>query len=355
MNPILIGGGVGALALHSGRLLVAGSFLGTGGVKRSGLAAFDAETGSLLPWSPAVPGGHVHALASAGKKIYLAGAFKRVSGQPRVGLAAVSALGTGRLLPWHPRLSQGSFGSLVVTGGRVFAGGSAKPHGAKASTPFRHLLLFSAITGRRLPFKSRIGRVNLLAVGHGLVIAASDCGATSACLTAFRVGGIGRPVWRTSIKGTVSALRASGSTLYVGGQFSSIDGQLRTNVAALALDKTGRLLDFAPQLPQPVTALARTSYGLVIAANAFGAGSTGPYFVGAQALGAVSADGSVLPWWIAFPPNDVPLSASGTAALAGNFSVAELVPVPGGLVARGDFSWIGPPDDPAPGSLVWLR
>lgn len=358
LPPILVGGGVGALALQSGRLLVGGSFLGTGGVRRAGLAAFDARTGSLLPWRPAVPGGHVSALASAGRTIYLAGAFKRVSGRPRVGLAAVSALGTGRLLPWHPRLSQGSFGSLVVAAGRVFAGGSAKPHGATASTPFRHLFAFSAATGRRLRFVSRIGHVNLMAGGNGLVIAENDCtdgGTTTSCLTAFRVRGFGRPAWRARVEGSVSTLRASSTTLYVGGQFSGVDGQPRTNLAALALDEKGRLLDFAPQLPLPVTSLVRTSYGLVIAADAFGAGSSGPYFVGAQALGLMSADGSVLPWWVAFPPNDVPLSVSGTAPLAGNFSVSELVAVPGGLVARGDFSWIGPADDPAPGSLVWLR
>jgi outer membrane protein assembly factor BamB len=360
LSPALIGGGVGALALQSGHLLIAGSFLGTGGPERAGLAAFDATTGALLPWNPRVPGGHVGALASSGKTIYLAGAFKRVSGKPRVGLAAVSALGTGKLLPWHPRLSQGSFGSLVVTQGRVFAGGSAKPHGAKASTPFRHLLVFSAKTGRRLRFDSRIGRVNLMAVGHRLVLAERSCDqgeVTTACISAFRARGIGRPVWRRSIEGRILALQAKTkpSTLYVGGEFSSIDGQPRANLAALALDDKGTLLDFAPQVPLPVTAVALTDYGLVFAANAFGAGSSGPYFVGAQALGAVSYAGDPLPWQVTFPPNDVPLSSSDTAALAGNFAIGRLAPVPDGLVARGDFSWLGPAEDPAPGSLVWLR
>jgi len=358
LSPILVGGGVSVLASENGRLLVAGSFLGTRGITRAGLAAFDARTGSLLPWRPAVAGGHVRALASAGKKIYLAGAFKRVWGKARVGLAAVSALGTGKLLAWHPRLSQGSFGSLVVAGGRVVAGGSAKQHGAKASTPFRHLFAFSAKTGRQLQFKSRIGRVILMAYGNRLVIAENTCnagGVPSACITAFRIGGRGRAVWRQAIQGTVNVLQTNASTLYVGGQFSSVDGQPRSNLAALALDQSGTLEDFAPQLWQPVTALAATNYGFVFATNAFGAGSSGPYFVGAQALGAVAADGDVLPWQMTFPPNDVPLSRNDTAAVAGNFAVGHLAAVPGGLVARGDFSWIGPADNPSPGSLAWLR
>ena len=354
LSPILVGGGVGVLAQQSGHLLVGGAFLGTGGVARAGLAAFDATTGALLPWRPAVPGGHVRALASSGKTIYLAGAFKRVSGRPRVGLAAVSALGTGKLLRWHPKqLPRGSFGSLVVAEGRVFASGSAKPHGV---TGFRHLLPFSAKTGRLLPFKSRIGHVNFLAFGNRLVIAESDCpvgGARGACLTAFRVGGTGQPVWRRSIKGRVFALQPRDSTLYVGGEFSQFAGQPRTNLAALTLDKKGNLLDFAPNVPLAVTALASTAYGLVFATNPFG--NTAPYFVGGQALGALSADGDVLPWQVTFPPNDVPLSSSDYVALAGNFPVAHLTPTPDGLVARGGFSWIGPADNPAPGTLVWFR
>jgi outer membrane protein assembly factor BamB len=358
LPPVLVGGGVSVLAAQSGRLLIAGSFLGTGGIKRAGLAAFDAATGSLLPWRPRVAGGDVRALASAGKTIYLAGAFTGVSGHPRLGLAAVSALGRGKLLPWRPRLYQGHFGSLVVAQGRVYAGGSAKPHGANASTPLRHLLVFSATTARPLRFKSRIGHVHLMALGNHLVIAESTCnasGVTSACISAFRVGGGGQALWRRSIQGTVYALQTKASTLYVGGQFSSFGEQPRTNLAALALNQSGTLLDFAPPIWLPVTALAPTDYGLVFATSAFGAGSSGPYFVGAQALGAVAANGAVLPWRMTFPPNDVPLSPSDTAAVSGNFAVGHLEPVPGGFVARGNFSWIGPADDPAPGSLAWLR
>jgi hypothetical protein len=105
-----------------------------------------------------------------------------------------------------------------------------------------------------------------------------------------------------------------------------------------------------------VLALARADSGLVFAVDAFGAGSSGPYFVGTQALGAVSsADGESLPWRVDFPANGVPLSTSDNTAGAGNFGVTHVATVPGGLVASGGFSWIGPADDPAPGTLVWLR
>lgn len=355
LSSAMVGGGVHALAVQSGHLLVAGSFRGTGGVARHGLAAFDARTGALLPWRPAVQKGRVAALASSGRTIYLAGAFKRVSGRPRAGLAAVSALGVGRLLPWRPRLSQGSFGSLAVAQGHVFAGGSAK---VLPSAPFRHILVFSATTARRLQFTSRIGHVKLMTVGHRLVLAESNCNlgeGPSACVTAFRVRGTGQAVWRQTISGTVSSLATKAATLYVGGRFSSVDGKPRANLAALALDESGTVLDFAPQVQLPVSALTPTDYGLVFATNAFGPGSSGPYFLGAQALGVASSAGELLPWRLAFPPNDVPLSATDGEAEAGNFSIAHLAGVRGGLVACGNFSWIGSDGAPGAGSLVWLR
>jgi hypothetical protein len=211
-----------------------------------------------------------------------------------------------------------------------------------------------------LRFDSRIGHVNLMAGGHGFVVTENSCGKgvgrpAKSCVTAFRVDGVGRAVWRKTLPGVVLALHATASTLYVGGQFSSVAGHPRSNLAALALDKTGRLLSFAPEVPLPVSALAQTDYGLVFGTNAFRTGSGAPYFVGVEALGAVSPDGTVLPWAMSFPPNAVPLYLSDNAAQSENFLVAELTPVPGGLVARGDFSWIGPDEDPAPGTLVWLR
>jgi outer membrane protein assembly factor BamB len=360
LSQVLAGGNANTLALQSGRLLVGGSFLGMGGVERAGLAAFDAQTGALLPWRPTVQDGHVSALAGSGTTIYLGGAFKGVSGHPRRGLAAVSSLGTGKLLRWNPRLSQASIAALAVAGGRVFAGGGLKPPGAKPSTKFKHLLAFSVETGRQLPFTPQLGHVNLLAVGQGLLLAKNSCNhgypfsSWYSCVTAFRVSGKGRALWRQSIKGSVSALQPSGSTLYLGGSVEKCANCSETGLlAALTLKQAGAPLKFHPDITPPVSALAPTDYGLLVATADLAGG--GPYFVGTQALRAVSPDGQVLPWQITFPPNDPWLAPFDFNSGVENGALGQLVPVPGGLVASGDFSWIGPPDNPAPGSLVWLR
>ena len=346
LSQVTVGGSADALALQNGRLLVGGSFLGLGGVKRSGLAAFDARTGALLPWGPAVQEGDVGALAHSGKTIYIGG-VSRIAGKRRDGLAAVSALGSGKLLPWHPRLSSAGINALAVSDGRVFAGGLLKPHGAKPSAPLSTLMAFSTKTGKRLAFKPKpqINDLQTLAVWHGLLLAGSgpSQGAQGAGVTALRASGDGRTLWKQSVTGgnvpIVFALQTNGSTLYLGGRFTEVGGQPRANLAALALDRSGALLDFAPQVPNQVMALAKADYGLVFSTMAI----EGQWWLGTEALGAVSPAGQLLPWQINFPPCDGPVS------------VESLAIVPGGLAASGGFSWIGPTDQPASGSLVWVR
>ncbi len=349
VSQVTVGGSANALALQSGRLLVAGSFLALGGIKRHGLAAFDARTGALLPWRPAVQEGDVGALAHSGRTIYLAG-VTRIAGKHRDGLAAVSATGTGKLLPWAPRLSSEGINSLAVAGGRVFAGGAFRPYGVKSSSPLPTLAAFSAKTGKRLAFKPkpRINNVQTLAVWHGLLLVGGE-GVRG--VSALRAGGAGRILWTRAVKGgnvpIVFALKADASTLYVGGRFSQIGGAPRTNLAAL--DRSGALLDFAPEVPNQVMALAKTDYGL-----AFSTMTLGPTWVGTQALGAASPTGELLPWQIRYPPSDVMLSDRDSGGTL-NIGVDHLAVVPGGLVASGGFSWIGSTDNPVPGGLVWLH
>ena len=117
--------------------------------------------------------------------------------------------------------------ALQATGGRVFAGGdftSARPPGAPlddpGSVPRARLAAFDAATG------------------------------------------VLDPAFEHRVSGRVSALAVSpdGTTLYLGGMFTAVDGQPRDRVAALDLSTPqGRLLPFAPQLSGgPVNALAAT-------------------------------------------------------------------------------------------------
>ena len=343
VSPAL-GGSAWTLVAQPGRLLVGGTFSSAGGTARANLAAFDARTGKLLPWRPSA-NGVVSGLAATNGKIYIGGYFSRVGGKVRRGLAAVTAAGAGRLLPWRPGLSYSSGISLAIGHGRVFVGGTFVPAGQKRTpgkpTRFTHLAAFSASgSGARIRFASHaltttpggaLSGGGVLAVRGGTLLLAEP-----SRVAAFSVDGDGRhELWRTPVGGTVNAFATSGATLYLGGRFSQVDGQPRTNVAALALDRKGALLPFAPALTQEVIALAPLRGDLVYSMTSLRRPGQPAWH---QALGAVASNGTVLPWRF---------DAVGDAECIVAFS--------GGLAIGGTFDWLGPAGNQAAGHFGWLR
>ena len=152
-------------------------------------------------------------------------------------------------------------------------------------------------------------------------------------VAAYSVDGDGRhELWRRPVKGTVRAFATSGTTLYLGGGFSRVGGNARSSLAALALDRRGALLPFAPAVTQEVVALAPLGGDLVYAATSF----RQPAWH--QALGAVAPDGTIRPWGF---------DADG--------EVDCLAPFSAGLAVGGTFDWLGPTSHQAAGRFGWLR
>ena len=87
------------------------------GQPRSNLAAVDATTGALLPFSPLLDQ-VVDKLAVEGGALYAAGVFRAVSGQPRSGLASFDAT-TGALLP-APSIPSSSVQDFEIVGPAMF-------------------------------------------------------------------------------------------------------------------------------------------------------------------------------------------------------------------------------------------
>jgi trimeric autotransporter adhesin len=340
VSPAL-GGAAMALAPQGGRLLIGGTFAGTGGVARSNLAAFDVRTGKLLPWRPATDR-VVTGIAAWNHKIYIGGYFTRVQGKSRRRLAAVTEAGAGRLLPWRPSLSWSDGISLAVGHGRVFVGGTFILQGQKQEpgkrVRYTHLAAFStAGTGARVPFASHalnkapggaLSGGGVLAVRGRTLLLAEPSG-----VTAFSVAGNGRhELWRRPVRGAINALATRGTTLYIGGRFSSVGGRPRTNLAALALDRKGALLPFAPAVTQDVLALAPLGGELVYAGTKLRQQGW------RQVLGAVAPDGTVESWRF---------DADG--------DVDCIAPFSGGLVVAGSFDWLGPAGHQAGARIGWLR
>ena len=231
---------VGQVRATGSAVLLEGRFSMTITASRHGLAAFDFRTGALLPFDVAVDG-EVNSLVVRGSTLYVGGAFTSLGGRHRHGLGAVD-LRTGRVTPWNPR-PNGPIGSLAVAHGVVYVGGTFTRLGGTARRNFAAL---SAATGHARPLDLAPRFVTALAVsGHRLYlagllgrrqpgIAAVDL-ATGRLVRSFGKG----------VAGLVRTIGTSGSTVYIGGEFSRIQGHWRNGVAALRAGD-GALLRWNP-------------------------------------------------------------------------------------------------------------
>ena len=187
--------------------------------------------------------------------------------------------------------------SQVVVGNTVYVGGeftSARPAGAALGTqetPRANLLAYDIRTGELI--QSFAHDLN----GQVLVVAASP----------------------------------DGSRIYIGGDFTTVDGQPRKRVAAFDT-ASGALTSFNPNVSGQVAAIAATNSTVYLGGNFTAVGS-----IARTRLAAVSADGSLLPW--------APLPGVGSTAgnrdgnTATSNAVLALVVTSGGnqVVAGGRF------------------
>jgi hypothetical protein len=197
---------------------VGGSFTHIQGLPRANVARIDAN-GNVAPWNPGVHG-VVRAMVRAGGTVYLGGSFDQVGASARTNLAAVDTSGT--VQAWNPNASSFVF-ALAEQNGLIYVGGQ-----------------FNTIAGE---FRNRIAALD-------------------------PVTGAATP-WNPICIGTVEALATRYDpntlevTVYVGGAFSFVGGQSRSNLAVL--DATvgsptyGQATSFDPAPDANVSALRLTA------------------------------------------------------------------------------------------------
>ncbi len=197
-NKIAVNNVVRAVVMGDGVAYVGGDFTSATGANgtfaRSRVAAFDLDTGDVLPFR-ADANGVVRALALSGGSLFVGGDFATIGGASRTRLAEVDAT-SGAVQTAFRVNANGAVRGLAVANGRLYAGGN-----------------FGSLGGFAQP---RLGAVNLV---------------TRTVDVAFN------PV----VNGTVAAITTTpdGSRVFAGGVFTTIDGQARGFVAGL--DPSGEL------------------------------------------------------------------------------------------------------------------
>jgi len=242
---------------------------------RTYLAAFDATTGApVAGWAPSL-NGEVRALALSpdGQRLYAGGAFTNVDGATRNRTAAFD-IATGKLdTTWKPPAANSTVTALAATGTRVYIGGQ-----------------FTTVGGQT---RSRLAA---LSPTNGALDSA----------------------WVPTANALVRTLTfsADGTRLLAGGNFTTISGQARKNVAALNPATGAVVADWHPDPGYPVFALAATD------TTVYGAGGGS-----ANTLAAWNATTGALEWSRHSDGDFQALAVSGDMVYAGghfNYFEGEL-------------------------------
>ncbi len=185
-----------------------GDFTFAGGALRYKLAEFNSSTGAVTSWSPMM-NDSVRTLSVGTTYAFAGGAFTSVGAVQRQGLAALDS--SGQVTSWNPRPNGDGIRAIAVSAdrGTVYAGGNFGD--VNGGLPRSNIAAFSASTGT----------------------------ATS---------------WAPDADARVSAIEIIGSTIYLGGQFTTAGGQSRNRIAAID-QTTGTATSWNPNLNNNVNAL----------------------------------------------------------------------------------------------------
>jgi hypothetical protein len=259
-------GSVEALATSSTTIYIAGFFDRVAGKLRRNAAAIDIRTGRVTNWNPD-PRGDVLALATTRHSVFLGGAFGGVKGVTRTGIAAINAV-TGALLPWHPAVN-GDVSALVSDGQRLYVGGSfTRIEGEPRLRLASFDLASGVLTGWRPTVRGGLFGVKALAVAGGTVFVGGDFGSVNgdskrvnlAAIDAL--SGVLRP-WTLATDDSVYALATGGGAVYVAGPFHRVGAERRTHLAKID-PADGRIIDWSPpsdpRVPATVTLSGSTVY-----------------------------------------------------------------------------------------------
>lgn len=307
-----------AAADGSGGWYVAGNFANAGGLARPGLVHLLADGTADPGFDAQATAGTIKALLVAGGNLYVGGGFATIGGAAQPALAALDRVTGAAVGGWAPAVT-GTVNALALGGGVLYAGGSFTS-GARTS-----LIAVNPGTGvvnAAFNPDPTGGPVNaVVALGTSVYIGGQFTtvfgGATGRLVKIDVAGPALDAAWTPAPNGIVFALGTDGTALYAGGSFSTFGGAGRVGVAAVLPTGTGTATAWDP---------GGTNAGTTVRALSVAGGNVyiGGNFetIGAAArhsLAAVAADATATlqPW--APEPNDFvnAIAATATAVYAG--------------------------------------
>lgn len=221
------------ILIFQNQLLVAGDFNSIAGTDENYLAAFNVNDLSHTPL-PFTIDDAVTALTNIGPRLYLGGDFEHINDEPRYKLAAYDTE-TGQLLPWktdHEGLSSANIHSLNTDGNNIYIegvftaplGGSARTNFALINRENYQLEAFSPDLDYDLDISSGNEVYDLVTHNGYLYLAGRFSlydGMERPHIARINLGDLSLSNWSTNINGPVHTVYPTLENIYVGGDFDA--------------------------------------------------------------------------------------------------------------------------------------
>ena len=257
--------------------------------------------GSLDAIFRPVVNGAVRSIATVGSLVYLVGDFTTIGGVADAYIGAVS-IGDGANAGWRPNRQALQPVALLAVNGRVVVRGSEQLPMQRsgvvvaydADTAAQVWLTYVASGSPQTPKSTRA----MLLAGTRLIVA-HDATTTNGGLSSLAPDtGVVDASWNPRVSPTTLAVL--GSTLYLGGSFTSVAGQPRQNLAAIEVEST-TLLPWNPGSLTPIIRIAATTSGSVYVSGLFDTIASQPR----HRLAQIDAAGVVTAWVADARPDNV--------------------------------------------------
>jgi hypothetical protein len=295
---------VRSLEFADNLIYAGGYFTSIGGEERTYVAALNPVTGLATSWAPAVESGvFTLAVDAATHTIFIGGYFDEAGGQSRTRLARLTTNNTaGSATPWIADLNSGGYvedlelrNNILYVAGHFNSIGGTIRYGIAALDPTKNTSnvlswnaglddgdwvddieiqnstlymagYFDSVNGTFCPAAASLNLANASLNTAWVPYANNSIKTIGSTPTSVFLGGdfsginstdvVGvvvidestNKIWPHTIDlegGQVDAMTVNGNTLYIGGQFSTVNGQSRKNLAAFNLTN-GQLLAWAP-------------------------------------------------------------------------------------------------------------
>ena len=200
-----------------------GDFTSASGQSRPKAAAFSTSNGALLPWNPRLDA-RGRAVAASSSAVYLGGDFLTVAGAARSRLVAVNT-SSGAALPTWPATANDEVDTIEIApdGSRVLVGGRFTSISGSPGQEQRKIASLHPTTGALQPwaFHPTFEVFDIVATDRFAFAAAGGSGGHA-------VGwdlATGAQMWSGFADGDAVAVAEQNGVVYIGGHFTSFNGQ----------------------------------------------------------------------------------------------------------------------------------